>query len=414
MDERQRRARAEWRKYLPLVIAASVGFSFLSLMSPALGLFMEPLQKEFHWSRSMLSSGMIVGALLSLFLAPLFGALIDRFGSRRIAIPGIAATAVVIAGFSLLNGSTPLWFAFWIAFGLASLAIHATTWTTAVASVFVSGRGLALGVTLSGSAAALAIVPPLTNWLIDAYGWRGAFLWLGLGWGAVALVLSWMFLVDARTGHEDASPSAVDKVRLDGLTIGAAWRSVALWKVALATLLILTVTVGVSVHQVPILISAGVSRTNAAWLASLGGLAGIVGKIVTGLLLDRFHARWIGGLTLASTAIAYPLLLEPFRTPLLITVAIMINGYAAGTKMQLCSYLTAQYGGMRHYGSIFGFMGSMIALAGGLGPILAGQSFDRSGSYALFLTVGAIISVVSGLLVLSLGAYPRWKALAGH
>ena len=409
MDQDRLQASREWGRHWPLVLAAATGFSFMSFMNPATGLFMEPLQSEFGWSRSLLSAGPVIGALLVLLLSPAFGALIDRFGSRRLALPGLALTALIIAAFSQLSGSAVQWFALWAVFSLGCLAIQSTTWTTAVASVFSAGRGLALGVTLCGSAFALAIVPPLTNWLINVSGWRNAFIWLGLGWGGLALILSYFFLFGAHDrAQEVVAPGTTPKAELTGLTIAQAWRDPSLWRVALATLLILTITVGVNVHQVPILVSAGVTRTNAAWLASLGGVAGIAGKLLTGVLIDRYHARWIGGLTLASTAIAYPMLLEPFRTPTLITIAIMINGYAAGTKIQLCSYLTARYAGMRNYGTIFGFMSSMIGLAGGLGPVLAGLCYDRLGNYSVFLIAGAAVSIFSGLLVFSLGRYPRW------
>lgn len=411
------RAREEWRQYGALALAAGVGFSFASFMSPAIGLFMAPLQSEFGWGRTLLSSGSAIGAALSLLLSPLFGALVDRFGSRRLAIGGIIATSLAIAGFSTLNGAPIGWIGLWFAYALASMTIHATTWTTAVAGVFETNKGLAIGVTLSGSAAASAIVPPLANWLITNAGWRAAFVWMGLGWGSIALILCLLFLFDAHDrrrsvaamqGEPASAPS------LAGLTIAEARRDSSLWRVALATYLILTITIGITVHQVPIIVSTGVSRTNAAWLASMAGIAGIVGKVVTGTLLDRFHVRWIGGLTLASTAIAYPLLLEPLRAPTLIAIAMLINGYAAGTKLQLCGYLTARYAGMRNYGAIFGFMASLIALAAGTGPLLAGLVFDQNGNYDLFLIAGTFISVVSGALVFSLGRYPNWADPKSH
>jgi predicted MFS family arabinose efflux permease len=406
-------AAGEWRRYWPLVLAAGIGFSFQSFMSPATGLFMAPLQEEFGWSRTLLSSGSAIGAAISLLLSPFFGVLFDRHGSRRMAIGGLIATALAIAAFATLTGAPAHWLGLWLLFGLASMSVHATTWTSAVAGVFNASKGLALGITLAGSALAAAVVPPLTNWLIAEVGWRAAFVWLGLGWGGLALILSYAFLFDAHDHgrsavRETGGARAVPSDR-PGLTIAQAWRDTALWRVALATLITLSVTIGIAVHLVPIIVGTGITRTSAAWIASLSGVAGIGGKLVTGALIDRFHARWIGGATLASTALAYPLLIVPDGSTLLIIVAILINGYAGGTKLQLCGYLTARYAGMKNYGAIFGFMSSMVALAAGLGPVLAGLAFDRTGSYTPFLIGGTIISLVSGALVFSLGRYPLFS-----
>ena len=173
-------------------------------------------------------------------------------------------------------------------------------------------------------------------------------------------------------------------------------------------------TIAVTVHQFPIIVEAGMSREDAAWVGSLVGIAGIVGKLATGWLLDRFHARWIGGITLASTAVAYPLLIKGYATAPLVVMAMMVSGYAAGTKIQISNYLTARYAGLRNYGAIFGFMASMIALAGALGPLLGGIVYDRAGSYAPLLWGGSVISLFSGALIFSLGRYPDWQQPAAR
>ncbi len=408
-----RTAAQEWKAHWPVVVAACVGFSFMSFMTPALGVFMEPLSGEFGWSRTELSAGLALCAVMALLASPFFGMLIDRFGTRRVALPGIVLTALAICAFSLASGSFLQWMGLWSVWGLACLLIQATLWSAAIASLFETGRGLALGVTLSGTALAQVIVPPLAEGLIQAQGWRMSYVLLGAGWGGIALALSAFFLFDAKDQRRRVAGRAqtsAPQVPLPGLTLAQAWRDTQLWRVAISTFLTLTITIAVSVHQFPILVEAGTERATAAWLASMAGAAGVVGKLVTGWLIDRFHARWVGGLTLASTAIAYPLLLESFRAPGLIVVAIVISGYAAGTKIQLCGYLTARYAGMRNYGAIFGFMSSMIALASGVGPMLAGLSHDVSGSYAYLLLAGTVMSLASGALVFSLGRYPVWVA----
>jgi predicted MFS family arabinose efflux permease len=405
-------AAAEWRAQWKLVVAAAVGVSFFSFMSPALGLFMQPLEAEFGWSRTQISMGMTFGAIITVLGSPFVGSLIDRWGSRRLALPGLVLTALLIAAFGLVDGDIVHWIALWLAFGVLSLAVKTTVWSTAVAGVFSTSRGLALGVTLSGTALAQVIVSPLGNWLIENHGWRAAFAWLGLGWGAIALVFSALFLYDIHDQRREAiRASGIEPDEappLPGLTIPEAARDTSLWRLALATLLTLSVTIAISVHQFPIVVDTGLTRADAAWIGSLVGIAGILGKVITGWLLDRFHARWVGGLTLAVTALVYPLLIKGYAPAWLVVFSIVVSGYTAGTKIQICNYLTARYAGIRNYGAIFGFMASMIALAGALGPLLGGLAYDQSGSYAPLLWTGTAISLLSGALIFSLGRYPDW------
>ena len=407
-----RTAPSEWRRYWPLVLTSCIGFSFMSFMTPAAGVFMDPLANEFGWDRTQLSTGIALSALISIVLSPFVGAAIDNWGVRRIALPGLVLTSLSIAAFALASGSFLQWIVLWLIWGIFVLLVQSTLWSTAVASTFQASRGLALGLTMSGTAVAQVIAPPLSNWLIAQFGWRFAFVALGLGWGGVALILSILFLHTTgskqRTNAINKSSISAASTLLPGLTLAQARRSRALWTVAIATFLILTATIAVVVHQFPILIAAGVSRSNAAWMVSLSGVAGIAGKLITGSLVDRFHVRWIGGLTLASTAIAWPLLMETVASPALVIIGIMISGYAGGTKMQLCSYLTARYAGIRHYGTIFGIMTSMIALASAIGPLAAGAAYDAYGSYSPLLLTGVGISLVSGFMIFSLPGYPVW------
>ena len=415
MDEHKALARQEWRKHWPLVLAASMAFSFTSVMIASTGLFIQPWTDEFGWSRTLLSSGMSITSVTTFLFSPFFGVLIDRIGTRRMALPGLVLLAATMASLSLLNGSVVMWFAIWTVYAAAALATKSTVWTAGVASAFDAGRGLALGLTLSGSALAQAITPPLANWLIDAYGWRMALVWLGLGWGGFAILLCFFLLFDgydaSRRARQENPGAAKDKSLLSdaaGLSIPEAWRSVALWRIAISTFIIMVVTIALVVHQIPILEEIGVSSSDAALYAGMAGLAGVAGKLVTGWLLDRYAARWVGGLTLAATALTFILLLLPHRTMPIIFTAMFINGYAAGTKLQIAGYLTSAYGGMRNFGAIFGTMASLIAAGSGLGPLVGGFIFDTYGSYDPYLWFGIFGTLASALLIFGLPDYPEW------
>ncbi len=402
-------AAEEWKRGWALVLACFVGFSFFSVPTASAGVFMEPLAREFGWSRTLISAGTTMTSVVTALLSPAVGVLIDRFGARRLALPGVALTAFAIAAIGLANGSPVQWLALWAFYALISILVKTTVWTAPVTGMFTAGRGVALAVTLSGTAAAQAIAPPLCNWLIERHGWREAYVWTGLGWGGVALLLCWLFLYDRhdrRRAAPEAEPGADD---LPGLTIAQAWRSRALWSIAVSTFLLMLLSLGLQIHQMPILTGSGVSRSNAAWLVSLFGISGIVGKLVTGALLDRFRANWIGGLTLSANSLAFLFLLDGIRSEALIVAAMIINGYSAGTKLQICTYLTSRYSGLRNLGAVFGAMYSVVSLGSGLGPMVAGIVFDRTGTYTQFLVAGTIGCLFCGLLVLTLPRYPDWE-----
>jgi predicted MFS family arabinose efflux permease len=335
-----------------------------------------------------------------------------------VALPGLVLTMGAISSFGLLNGSQAQWVALWVVFGIVSVSIKSTPWTTAVVGVFQKSRGLALALTLSGTAVSQSVVPPLGNFLITEFGWRGGFVWLGMGWGSITLLVCLLFFFDIRARAAKkrkaderagrAPAEAVAAIELPGLSIPQAWRDSALWRLAIANFLVMVLTMGLVIHLFPILTEAGVSRQTAAWLVGLSGIAGIVGKLVTGVLLDRFRPNWVGGITLGAAALAFALLLDGIRSPTLIVIALLINGYAAGTKTHITGFLTAGYAGMKNFGAIYGVMSSLMALAAGMGPMLAGLVYDNFGDYRYFLIAGTIGCTLGGLLIISMPRYPAW------
>jgi predicted MFS family arabinose efflux permease len=405
----------EFRRHWKMILAAAIGFSFTSVVTAGTGLFIGPISREFGWSIALASSGVSITALLTFLFSPLFGVFIDKWGVRRMAIPGLVLMAIVIASLSLLDGAVWQWFAIWTVYALAALMTKSTVWTASANSTFEAGRGLALGLVLSGAAIAQAFTPIITEYLIRIHGWRMAFVWLAVGWGSLAVLMCFFWLRDgyeiSRKAREAAGPSNGPGPLLDvpGLTVAEALRDPAIVRIAISTFLVMMVTIGLVVHQFRILTGSGVSAQAAAFYALPAGLAGIAGKLVTGWLLDRYPARWVGGLTIGATAITFLILVMPHAPTWAIVTALVINGYASGTKLQLVGYLTAAYTGMRKFGSIFGLMASLIAAGSGLGPVLGGLIFDIWGSYAPGLWAGVVLTLVSAWLLLGLPAYPNWS-----
>lgn len=401
-------AAKEWRENWTLVLAAAAGVSLFSIMVNIIGTFMEPLAKDFGWTRTVLSLGPPIAGVVCMIFSPFVGVIIDRHGSRKVALPGVILVASSIAAFSLASGSVLQWVGLWTINAFVSLLVAMNVWSTAVAVAFTAGRGLALGVMMTGAGVAQAAAPIIATKLVDGFGWRPAFVVIACIWGGVALLLCVLFF-DQRGSRRSTSREEADNSGLTGLSIRQAWRDPGLWRVAISTFLLLALTIGLLIHQIPILTEIGVSRENAAWLVGLAGIAGIAGKLATGVLLDLYRANWVGGLILSATGLAFALLLEEIRTPFLIVVAIIIHGFSAGTKLQMCSYLTSRYAGLRNFGTIFGAVSSLLALGASLGPLIAGVLYDMAGSYTLFVLAGAVGCQFCAYLILTLPPYPDWS-----
>ena len=404
--------REEWRRHWPLVIASTAGFSFPATATYSLGLFMDPLNAEFGWSRSDVSSGLFVLSVVAVLFAPAVGALIDRFGPRRIGIPGIILAMISIASFSLANGSIPQWLGLWFVFSVAVLFAKPTVWSAAVSNAFSAGRGLALGVVLCGTAISQTLTPIIAQQLIDHHGWRFAYRAIAAGWGGLVLVLLLLFFHDAGRGAQRSKAGqgqARTAVALPGLTFGEALRSRQLAQIAAAITIGSLVSVGISIHLVPILGEAGLSRGQAAQLAGLAGIAGIAGKLLTGGLLDRFRGNLVPFISFALPAAAQSLLYQKSASVPLAAVTVVLMGYAAGAAAQSGTYLVTRYGGMRSFGKIYGIIVSLIGLSLGIGPWVTGKMFDISGDYSMVLLIGIPGNILAGLLVIGLGPYPKFE-----
>ncbi|MBW8755008.1 MAG: MFS transporter [Sphingomonadales bacterium] len=389
-----------------------MGFCFFSIMLSTTGLFMQPVSAEFGWGRTLFASGVSIATFTTAIASPFLGIIVDKWGARRLALPGVVLTITAMTLFGFTNGAVWMWVALWLFFGIASACIKSTVWTVAVLGVFDKSKGLALALVMSGTALSQVLVPPVGNWLIGAFGWRAAYVWLGLGWGLPTLLMTWFFFFDlhdvaARQRAKDRSAEAATVIDLPGLTVPQAGRDWALWRVGISSFVVMVLTQGLAAHLIPILTDAGVSRTNAALLSSLGGVAGIAGKLITGVLLDRFRPNWIGGATLAAASLTFLFLMDGLRSPALIVAALMVNGYAAGTKTQITGYLTASYGGMKSFGVVYGVMAACMAAAAGLGPLVAGLVYDNLGGYGPFLLAGAIGCAFGGVMIMSLPPYPK-------
>jgi MFS family permease len=387
-------------------MAGILGFSLTAMASISLGVFTQPLEHAFGWSRADVASGFLAFAVTSLFLSPPCGHLIDRFGPRRVGLLGVALVGLTFALFATASHSLAYWLFLWVLFAIASQLAKPTIWTASVSSEFSASRGLATAVTLAGSGLGSSFAQIYSNYLIQAFGWRLAYVVMGLSWAGVVCLVNYFFLWGRFDRMRVARQNRTEAPTLPGMTLREGLRSSAFFKLAGAQFFGTLLLCAVMMQLVPVLTVTGLSRPDAVWIASTIGIASISGKLICGALVDRMPGKYIAETILALPIITCVALLTPTDDAVARLVPIIALGLSVGGQIHMIPYLGTRYFGLRAYGAIMGFIGSIVSIAVGLGPFLSGWVFDLTKSYDLVLTAGIPISIAGVLLILSLGRYP--------
>src|SRR5262245_22989917 len=161
-------------------------------------------------------------------------------------------------------------------------------YSRAVSSWFERRRGTALAVVMSGGAIGAMTLPPIAEALIQSFGWRTACLILG------GMVLVIGVPTVARFIRE--RPSARDGARaeLTGLSVREGLTSRVFW-ILVAVLFSQSIAQNAALtHMAALLTDRGVPTSGAALALSAMGAASLIGRVMTGWLLDRFFAPRVG------------------------------------------------------------------------------------------------------------------------
>jgi MFS family permease len=370
-----------------------------------------PLEQEFGWSRAQITAGPLIISFIAVLTAPLAGLAIDRFGPRPIALFGIVFFCSALAFASTATPNIMSWWVRWAILGFANMFVLPTVWATAVSSLFQKSRGMALAITLSGTGITAAVVPSLTNYLVEQGGWRYAYVGLGLIFFVLVMPAAF-FLFRGATDKARARARSGAKGRaapaVTGIAPGQGLRSTSFLKLGAAAFVFTLAGSGLTANGVPILRAQGFDGAAAAGLAGLIGIGSIAGRLGGGYLLDRFDAKKIAALSVSTPILAIALFLWLPGMPWVAGLACLIIGLSVGTEVDAAAYLAARHFGMRSFGTIFGSVNGLILFAHGLAPIGASYVYDLTRSYDVFLWAAIPICLAAAALFLSLGRYPEF------
>lgn len=384
-------------------------------MSPlpfyTIGVFADPLAKEFGWGMGQIFSAMMFFTITAVFASPIVGHITDRVGPRRVVLTSITIFSLAMMSFSLLTESITLYFAIWTLLAICGAGTLPIAWTKAVNNWFFKSRGLALGLALVGTGLFGFLAKHYAFFLIENLGWRLAYV----GVGALPLLIAWpiAFLLFRDT----SDPKVADKVeqmertyeqpkgQAGGLTFEQALKDWRLWLLAYSFIPISFAVGGPIPNLETLLGSKGFGAQEAVNLAGLIGIAVIIGRLAGGFMLDYFWAPAVAAVLLSLPAVATFMLIQPDLSYFAAATAIMILGAAAGVEYDLMAYIVSRYFGMKHYAKIYGFLYGFFALGAGIAPGVFGSSFEATGNYNSILLTASFLFIAGALPLLLLGKY---------
>ena len=391
-----------------MVMVAGLG---VFLAGPAqtygVSVFVDPMQAELGWSRSLISTAYAIATLIGAGAVVVAGRLLDRFGHRAVltataaafggalmAMSAIVSPLTLVFGYSLLRG-----------FGIGALLLASRT---LAAQWFVRRRGRALSLVALGGSLSLALVPLANDLLIERFGWRAA-------WRIDALII-WLVLlpvvaVAVRNRPEDIgqrpdgwlpdTPTDAGPVPDDAAETPweprQAMGTRTFWLLLGASTVPGLIVTGLDFNQISIFTSQGLSSTTAASVFTVSSIFALAASLASGWLVDRIPPRFVLATGQAALAASMLVIVAANATDLALIYG-AVRGVALGTWAVAIDATWPAYFGRGRLGSIRGMTFAAEIAGAALGPIPFGIVYDAAGGYDIAI-LGLLI-----LPVLAVGA----------
>ncbi len=393
--------------WIVLACLCCAGFARQGAAVATFSVFVEPLTREFGWSRTALSGAVSLGGVLAALVAPLIGPLLDRRGSRL-----VLSLAVLVSGAALLLLSlSPSLLVFYLLFCIArmnwagpfDLGIY-----SAVNNWFVERRAQAASLAVLAQMAGLVALPLVVQYAIEHGGWRRGWVALGVLTLVIGFLPAWLFLArrpedvglapDGRPFNKDPSGNAA--IPEPTFSRAQAMRTPAFWMLMAYTVLIYPAQAGVSLHQAAHFIERGIGAGTAAGIVGLFSFMSGMGTLASGFVARRLPLRFVLA-TIAAMMCVGAVLMSRIATPADGFAASALFGFGLGGVLTLLPVAWADYFGRANFGAIRGVALSAQVLAQAAGPLIAGLLHDLTGNYRAALYCFAALAFVSAAVALA-------------
>jgi MFS family permease len=381
--------------FLVMLLAYGVRTSF--------GVFFKPMSAEFEWSRALTSGAVTLSMLAQGVWGILMGRVNDRIGSRWVITLCCFFLGLGLLLLSLTRSPWQLYLFYGVLVGIGMGGVFVALVST-VARWFVRRRGTMTGVVLAGIGIGTLSIAPLANWLIAAFGWRKAYVIIGiLVLVAGSIIAQFLRRDPARMGQlplgQDQRSQPALKIDKQGLSFKEAVRSRNFWMVGISFACMGYCTFTITVHLVPHITDIGFSSSTAAIILSITGGIQSIGGVAMGIFADRIGSKRIILISFVLVAAALFWLVPAASLLMLLAFAVIYSfGIGGGTAME--STIVAELFGLKSHGVILGVISFGFTIGGAVGPLVTGYLFDLTGNYRIGFLITAALGVV-GLILTS-------------
>jgi sugar phosphate permease len=370
-------------------------FSVVGLALYGLPLYYDFMVKEFGWSRTQVTSG---NALSKLVIGPLFGFIagwiVDRFGPRRLMMAGILMAAGAVIG---LSGMSALWmfYLFYLFNAVGYVCGGPLPNQVLLSRWFDKARGKAMGFAYLGIGVGGALVPLLSKWLTDEFGWRGSLRTIGVIMIVLALPMAY-FVKDSPRGmvekHNEATVAPM----------GSVFRNRAFYLLALGSMCSIGAVGGTNQHlKLFLSLDQHYEQGDAATIISLVLTFSIIGRLLMGWLSDYLPKKYVMLLIYLLVASAIPLLFFASQPGVMYAFAVVF-GLGLGGEYLIIPLIAAELFGVKVLGRLMGVILTVDGVAEATAPMLVGYLRDRSTSYQTGFVTLICIALIGAVAVAAL------------
>jgi sugar phosphate permease len=389
-----------WTIAVTLAITETISWGIIYY---AFTVFITPMERDLGWSRSELTGGFSLALLVTGVLAFPVGTWIDRHGARGLmTIGSILASLLVIAWSQVTD--LRMFYLIWAGLGVCSAAILYEPAFTVMATWFVRRRSTALAVITFAAGLASTIFIPLSDALLNAFGWRQAILILGIVLAVTTIPLHALML---RRHPDDLGllpdgdlkqPDQEYVSSRSGFSLADAVHSRFFWMLILTFGLTSFAGAAIRVHFIPFLIGSGINASTAALASGSIGIMQVLGRLIFAPTSTRVRTRVILSSIFALQATAMFALLTGASLGA-VGVFVVIFGAAQGAQTLARASIIAELFGASHYGRISSVMSLFLTAANTAAPVSAAALYEHFGTYQPVLLLTILLAMTATVLI---------------